>query len=95
MISWIPRWKDNPNFNAQVAHFAVGYDAGITILKFTKPAHRMLGLLLVGGFFGYAILKEFWYDAGYEIPAQTFGDNFEDWLFYNLGLIAGITVGGL
>ena len=82
----IPRWKDNPNFNAQAAHFAVGYGVAVTARwRFSRQLRW-----IAWAFVGYAALKEFWYDANYEIPKQIFRDNLEDFAFYILGLLVGL-----
>jgi hypothetical protein len=93
MLSWIPRWTDNPNFNAQVAHFGVGYAVGVTTFARTSLASVRVGVTL--GFLAYALLKEFWYDAIYELPPQSPANNFEDFLFYLVGLSVGMFVGSL
>ena len=36
-----------------------------------------------------AAVKEFWFDANYETPKQTFLDNFEDFAGYLVGLGLG------
>lgn len=95
MLSWIPRWTNNPNFNAQAAHFGVGYGSAITIFTKSMPSHPFVGLGLMALFVAYAGLKEFWYDANYELPAQSFLDNLEDFLWYMYGMMAGLLVGSI
>lgn len=93
----IPRWTDNPNFNAQAAHFSVGSTIGM-IACAGHRAHNHAPkqyLFMVIGFTLYASLKEFWYDANYEIPPQPFGSNFEDWLFYMMGFMTGVFIGAM
>lgn len=87
----IPIWTDNPNFNAQAAHFGVGYAVGVTSFVRSKNVWIRMGLTI--GFVGYATLKEFVYDANYEIPVQSFSNNLEDFLFYMLGFGVGVFAG--
>lgn len=91
----IPRWTDNPNFNAQAAHFGVGYGVAMTTMKFAYRKHPVIGIGVSLLFIAYAALKEFWYDANFEIPAQDFASNFEDFFFYHLGFITGLVVGSI
>jgi ABC-type uncharacterized transport system permease subunit len=49
--------------------------------------------------FGVCVLlagvKEFWFDAHYETPKQTFMDNFTDFLGYLTGLLIGALWAGM
>jgi hypothetical protein len=51
-------------------------------------SHRPWVALAVAGL---AAIKEFWFDARYEIPKQTFQDNFADWT----GYIAGAAISAI
>jgi len=79
-------WMNDPNFLAGMAHS--GWAALITtwvFFTFGMPfyiAAVVLVVILAG-------IKEFWYDAKYELPAQTGLENFSDFCEYLLGLGLG------
>lgn len=87
----IPRWTDNPNFNAQAAHFGVGYGAAMTATKFAHLSLRLLAVSVI--YIACTGLKEFVYDANFEIPPQSNIDNLIDFLYYTLGYTVGTIVG--
>jgi hypothetical protein len=56
------------------------------------PGHlRAVGIAMVA----YAAIKEFWYDARFETPHQTFTDNLLDFTFYCVGVGIGALVAAL
>lgn len=78
---------NDPNFLAASAHFFGAYSVIMT-------ANYLWGhtacLIAAGAFAITAAAKEFWYDAHYEIPAQTTEDNLFDFSTYMLGVLAAI-----
>jgi hypothetical protein len=48
--------------------------------------------LLLAALLAAAGAKEFWFDAKYEVPTQTFLDNAEDFLGYVGGIATAFTV---
>ena len=74
----------NVQFLADVGHFTVPY-----ALIATFP--RAEWFLLVG-FVIYAAIKEYWFDARYEVPHQTFWDNTEDFVGYISGALVACVV---
>jgi hypothetical protein len=75
-------------FVAQVAHFGAAYTIlSVFILRFPKyQAYAAFGMVV------YAVLKEFWYDANYEIPKQPFLNNLLDFSMYVGGVITAFVV---
>ena len=79
-------WENNSQYLAQVGHFLGGGSIVILVAIFLGYAwlpYAMLGVLIA------AAIKEFVYDAHYELPKQTFGDNLMDFAFYQLGSLVG------
>ena len=72
---------------AQIAHVLGGYGVVLTSAYWggTKAALISAALLTL-----YAGLKEFWYDANYELPKQTTFDNVLDFSMYCVGMTIGI-----
>lgn len=96
-------WENNPQYLAQVGHTLGGFGALVTTcmvslavllrapiapLMFAACEHNCLIVLVVG--VAAAAVKEFWYDARYELPKQSFGDNLMDFSFYCLGGFVGL-----
>lgn len=66
---------------------------GATTIRYPLPHFRFAWLALdAAPFVLYAGLKEFWYDANYELPRQTALDNWTDFSFYMLGLVLGAAI---
>lgn len=80
-------WMNNPQYLAQIGHFLGGGSIAILVSIFfgySTILYAMLAIAIISG------IKEFWYDANYERdPVQSFGDNFMDFSFYQLGSIVG------
>lgn len=73
----------NVQFLANVGHFTVPWFVTSILYRFGWAHHGrwwVLGLTVA-----YAAGKEYYFDARYEVPHQTFGDNTEDFLGYVAG----------
>jgi hypothetical protein len=81
------RWMNDPNYLAQVGHFLFGL-ALVFVLGVFFGEHAAVLTLAIGSL--VSAVKEFGYDARYEIPAQTWKDNLTDFAFYLLGGGAGL-----
>jgi hypothetical protein len=78
-------WMNSPIYLAAMAH--IGW-ATLLILSCSMFLHTHRWILLASFFLTlFAAIKEFWYDARYELPPQTTKDNVQDFLGY-LGGIA-------
>jgi hypothetical protein len=81
-------WMNNPQYLAQVGHFLGGASLMMLTTMFSW------NLLCLWATFGVGLLvagvKEFWYDANYELPKQSWKDNLMDFSFYALGGLAGV-----
>jgi hypothetical protein len=80
-------WMNNPQFLAQIGHVLFGCLVMVLAAFFggTKATWIALPIMVV-----FALIKEFWYDATYELPKQTFADNAMDFGFYCLGTGVGL-----
>lgn len=76
LSSFIARVGVSPNWIAFNAHCWFAYAVCAT---FPSAFIMIYGLAL-------AAMKEFWFDATYEFPKQTFRDNLEDFLGYACGI---------
>jgi uncharacterized membrane protein YedE/YeeE len=63
----------------------------LSIALLTSVHLAWMGYATAGGVVA-AALKEYWYDATYELPKQTFKDNTEDFLGYCAGMAVGWAV---
>lgn len=83
-------WMNDPAYLAQAAHAcgAAFYVAAFALLL-GRPV-PLLGAWLVG--VALAALKEFVYDARFELPKQTARDNATDFVFYVVGSAIGWAV---
>ena len=82
LSSWVSKLGQSIQFVAFWAHF------GVAALVVEHTPHHVLTAVLVA--LGAAV-KEFWYDAKYEInPPQTFTDNLTDWLGWTLGAVVAL-----
>lgn len=84
-------WMANPTFDTQMAHILAGYAAVMTAKLFWPKQLVWLWALYVGA----AATKEFWYDANYELPKQTFDDNLLDFSMYCVGIVVGMIVASI
>lgn len=94
MKAWLKKyltnkWMNDANVLAQIGHFLGGYGVVLTAAFLGgRWAAASLGVALLA----YAGVKEFWYDANYEIPKQTDADNWLDFSMYAAGIVIGLTV---
>lgn len=83
-------WMAAPDFDAAMAH--IGW-AWATTLTFAYLGTLQAYYVAVGIFGGYALVKEYVYDANFEEPNQTFKMNTIDVITYAIGLaISGCVV---
>jgi hypothetical protein len=80
--------KQLSNIFFQLGHFLGGYAAVVTLALF--HVHHWL-LVSIVGVTGWAAFKEFYIDKKYEDPTMR-GSDLEDFIFYIVGLAAGIGV---
>lgn len=80
-------WMNDANVLAQIGHVLGGY--GI-VLTGAFWGNQWVALGLAGGTIAYAGVKEFWYDARFELPKQTAADNWLDFSMYCVGVAAGL-----
>jgi hypothetical protein len=94
LSSFIARVGTNPTFIATMAHAGVAYGVIYTLGQHLHG--ERFGLVLGLGILA-AGLKEFWFDATYEQPHQSFEDNATDFLGYmaGLSLAAGFIAKGI
>jgi multisubunit Na+/H+ antiporter MnhB subunit len=95
MIDWkkilTNSWMNNADVLAQIGHSLAGYALMLTVAYFSNTSFLWLGIF-ASALTTYAAIKEFWYDANYEIPKQTNLDNITDFSFYCVGLVVGFGV---
>ena len=84
MIDLTNTWMNNPTFLAQFAHF---FGMVAIIMSISHFLGLRGGLIVAGLLVVYAVIKEFWYDLGYELPKQTLADSGLDFAFYMVGII--------
>jgi hypothetical protein len=90
-VSWLQNsWMDNPTFLAEMAHFAWAY--GILLTAALWSATRRQLVCLFGAFVAFAVVKEFWYDLRYEIPADSVAGSTLDFVVYLAGGLAALLV---
>jgi hypothetical protein len=81
-------WMNNPQYLAQLGH-TLGAALVVVLAAFfggMNAAWIALPCVIVA-----AAVKEYWYDATYELPRQSFADNTMDFGFFCLG--AGVGLG--
>jgi hypothetical protein len=83
-------WMNNPTYLAQMAHFLGAYAIIFTTFHFAGLQKALLATL-AGALI--AAIKEFWYDANYELPKQTSFDNILDFTMYVIGGGVALAVG--
>ncbi len=84
-------WMTSFDFITQAAHTSLGANVVMLAIVFGHSAAAVLATALAF-VLGYAAPKEFWYDALYELPAQTSRDNWTDFAFLTLGAVLGVGV---
>jgi hypothetical protein len=81
-------WMNNNYFLAAMAHS--GWSGLIIACGGILTMAGLPNLMVVGalsaGMVLFAAVKEFWYDANYELPKQTAFDNITDFLGYCAGV---------
>lgn len=83
---------NNPQYLAQVGHTLGGCLAIVVTALFGGMHAAFIAMPIVAI---AAALKEFWYDAKYELPKQYFKDNLMDFVFYELGSLVGLGIAAL
>jgi hypothetical protein len=80
-------WMNSVDFLASMAHALAGclIVLGAAVFLGFAPAWWVAWLVLAA----VTAVKEYWYDANYEIPKQTFRDNTLDFAFYQVGAAIG------
>jgi hypothetical protein len=81
-------WMASQSFDTQCAHVLAGYSVIMTARLFWPRHVRLTAFIAVLT----AGLKEFFYDARYELPRQTWKDNTLDFSMYCLGITIGCLV---
>jgi len=77
---------NSPDFVAFNAHcFGAAFILTAISSLTNVSVHLLLALLIL-----YAAIKEFWFDATYEIPKQTLNDNVQDFVGYAVGGVLAI-----
>jgi hypothetical protein len=77
LTAFIATTGTNPEFVAFMAHMWFAY----AVVK--TSGHYLVALPVLA----LAAFKEFYFDARYESPKQTFRDNLTDWLGYTTGAL--------
>jgi len=83
-------WMTNPVYLAQASHVLGGYSFVLTVAFLSNRFWLACVMFVLG--VGLAGVKEFWYDAKYELPAQTSFDNWLDFSTYIVGGLIGLLV---
>jgi hypothetical protein len=81
------KWMNNVTYLAAMAHIGWAALILLTAAFFLSTAFQLLGITTL--FVMYAGVKEYWYDAHYELPVQTFKENTQDFMGYLGGLALG------
>lgn len=90
-MTWLQNsWMDNPYFLAEMAHFAWAYGILLTGALFCLEAKGLCRLFLA--FILFAVLKEFWYDLTYEVPADSVSGSTLDFVVYVFGGLVALAV---
>lgn len=88
-MNWTNKWMNNSTFLAQSAHFFGAYS---TVMSSYVFGGKVAAIIVSGSFIAAAAIKEFFYDAKYEIPTQTTFDNVLDFSSYMVGLGVALAV---
>ncbi len=78
---------NNANFLAQAGHFLWGFGSVVAV---AYALGRGAALMMFGLNVLYASVKEWIYDANFELPKQTWKDNLLDFSMYAVGCTAGL-----
>ncbi len=87
-------WMNSSIVLAQIAHVLFSYATVMTVAYFTGTSLLALGIT-AAVVVAYAAVKEFWYDANFELPVQTAFDNWLDFSMFCLGLVLGFGVASI
>lgn len=82
--SFIAKTGTNPAFIAFNAHCWFAFAVVHAVCALTSAGWPALIAILLAG------IKEFWFDARYEVPVQTLIDNLEDFLGYTVGIVLAL-----
>jgi VanZ family protein len=85
LINLVAKAGTNLTFVAAMAHFWFAFSMGMLF----HSNFLIICLLLVT----FAV-KEFWFDATYEVPKQKFIDNLTDFIGYFVGVMFGALIVG-
>lgn len=87
-------WMNETSFLAPMAH--IGWAALIVLsVALLTSTNLKICAVVSAGLVVFAGLKEYVYDANFELPKQTFKDNTEDFVGYLGGLLLAWAVIGL
>lgn len=90
-MNWLQNsWMDNPTFLAEMAHFAWAYGILLTAALWSATRRQLVCLFLA--FVVFAVVKEYWYDLNYEIPADSVSGSTLDFCVYMLGGLVALGV---
>jgi hypothetical protein len=81
-------WMNNPQYLAQLGH---SLGACLVMVVAGMFGGMFAAWIALPSIVVAALIKEYWYDATYEVPTQTFADNTMDFGFFCLG--AGVGLG--
>lgn len=89
IVAWLKAhlsnsWMTNMDYGWFMAHS--GWAALIIFASWTLFLQPRVTTYTSVGLVIFAALKEYWYDATYESPKQTFKDNTEDFAGYCVGI---------
>lgn len=87
MWKWFNTLIATNTFSENAAHILAAYGATLTVHRF---GWHLLPWSLT--FVILAAVKEYWYDASFETPPQTFTMNTTDFLGYVVGIVIGLLV---
>jgi hypothetical protein len=79
------KWMNNVTYLAAMAHIGWAYLIPLTFAFLGATLFQLIGLTSL--FILYAAIKEYWYDANYELPKQSFQENTQDFIGYLGGLL--------
>jgi hypothetical protein len=93
LVAWLKAkltnsWMNNPEYGFFMAHSGWAFALLVSAAYLSHTNIRLLEWVTAGGFLA-AALKEYVYDALFEVPKQTFTDNTEDFVGYLVGLAIG------
>ena len=81
-------WMTSTNYLAQIGHVLAGYSIVLTTAYFSNDDILWLsGITVI--LTALVAIKEFIYDANFELPKQTNKDNWMDFGMYSVGMGLG------